>query len=159
MQQRLLKLRFLAEPTDVNYGGKVHGGAVMKWIDQAGYACSSVWSGEYCVTVYVGGIRFLAPIRIGNIVELTAKVIYTGNSSMHIAVDVHARDPKQGKRIRTTHCVIVMVAMEDGEPKKIPKWVPIKEEDVKMEQYAIALMEKRKTIETEMHPYFMLDND
>ena len=52
-------LRFLAEPTDMNFGGKVHGGAVMKWIDQAGYACAVGWSGHYCVTLYVGGIRFL----------------------------------------------------------------------------------------------------
>ena len=61
-KSRNLTLRFLAEPTDVNFGGKVHGGIVMKWIDQAGYACATQWSGNYCVTVYVGGIRFLKPI-------------------------------------------------------------------------------------------------
>ena len=44
-QQRELTMRFLAEPTDVNYGGKVHGGEVMKWIDQAGYAAAVGWSG------------------------------------------------------------------------------------------------------------------
>ena len=43
-QQRELNLRFLAEPTDVNYGGKVHGGMVMKWIDQAGYAAAVGWA-------------------------------------------------------------------------------------------------------------------
>src|SRR5918998_24965 len=56
-REREITLRFLAEPTDMNFGGKVHGGAVMKWIDQAGYACAVGWSGQYCVTVYVGGIR------------------------------------------------------------------------------------------------------
>jgi acyl-CoA hydrolase len=56
---REITLRFLAEPGDVNFGGKVHGGAVMKWIDQAGYAYAVAWSRHYCVTVYVGGIRFL----------------------------------------------------------------------------------------------------
>ena len=50
--------QFISEPGDVNYGGNVHGGSVMKWIDQAGYACASSWSSSYCVTVYVGGIRF-----------------------------------------------------------------------------------------------------
>jgi acyl-CoA hydrolase len=60
-REREITLRFLAEPTDVNFGGKVHGGAVMKWIDQAGYACAVGWSGQYCVTVYVGGIRFHSP--------------------------------------------------------------------------------------------------
>jgi len=64
--QRTLTLRFLAEPTDVNYGGKVHGGAVMKWIDHAGYAAAVGWSGHYCVTVAVGGIRFVSPVRISD---------------------------------------------------------------------------------------------
>ncbi len=66
---------FLAEPGDVNFGGKVHGGAVMKWIDLAAYACSAAWSGKYCITAYAGGIRFVAPIHVGNLVEVSAKVI------------------------------------------------------------------------------------
>ena len=49
--KRELVLRFLAEPTDVNFGGKVHGGIAMKWIDQAGYACATHWASSYCVTV------------------------------------------------------------------------------------------------------------
>lgn len=151
--QRLVKLRFLAEPSDVNFGGKVHGGAVMKWIDQAGYTCASLWSASYCVTAYVGGIRFLAPILIGDIVELTAKIIYTGNTSMHIAVDVYARNPREGKKIKTTHCIIVMVAMEDGKPKPVPKWTPITGEDTALENYAKILMERRKDIEEEMRPF------
>jgi acyl-CoA hydrolase len=66
--EREVTLRFLAEPTDVNFGGKVHGGAVMKWIDQAAYACAAGWSGQYCVTLYVGGIRFYQPVLIGSLV-------------------------------------------------------------------------------------------
>ena len=42
-------LRFLAEPSTVNFGDKVHGGTVMKWIDEAGYACATSWSKRYCV--------------------------------------------------------------------------------------------------------------
>ena len=57
--------RFLAEPTSVNFGGKVHGGALMKWIDETGYACAAMWSGRYCVTVSVGNIRFRRPILVG----------------------------------------------------------------------------------------------
>ena len=90
MRQRELTLRFLAQPTDVNFGGKVHGGSVMKWIDQAGYACAVGWSGRYCVTVYVGGIRFYKPVLLGSLVEVHARVIYTGKTSMHVAVDVNA---------------------------------------------------------------------
>ena len=89
--------QFISEPTDVNFGGKVHGGAVMKWIDQTAYACASSWSESYCVTVYVGGIRFYKPINIGDLVKIDASVIYTGKTSIHIAVDVFSKKSHRSK--------------------------------------------------------------
>lgn len=152
--QRDVTLRFLAEPGDVNFGGKVHGGAVMKWIDLAAYACSAGWSAKYCITAYAGGIRFVAPIYVGNLVEVSAKVIYTGRSSMHIAIDVQASDPKQLERRLTTHCIVIMVAVdEDGKPTPIPEWVPQTEEDKKLRDSAIKLMNMRKEIGEEMEAH------
>jgi acyl-CoA hydrolase len=152
--EREVILRFLAEPTDVNFGGKVHGGAVMKWIDQAGYACAVGWSGQYCVTLYVGGIRFYKPVHIGSMVEVRAKLIYTGRTSMHIAVDVSAGDPKDGRYAQTTHCIIVFVGLDDqGTPIEVKRWEPETEEDVALEQYAKSLMELRKGIEEKTSSY------
>jgi len=123
--QQELVLRFLAEPQHVNFGGKVHGGQVMKWIDQAGFACASAWSGCYCVTAYVGSVHFEAPILIGDIVDVRAEVIMTGRTSMHISVDVSARDPKVQAIRRTTHCVLVFVALDDVlKPKAVPTLKP-----------------------------------
>jgi acyl-CoA hydrolase len=147
-RERDVTLRFLAEPTDINFGGKVHGGAVMKWIDQAGYACAVGWSGQYCVTVYVGGIRFYKPVLIGNVVEVHARLAYTGRTSMHVVVDVGASDPKDRRRTKTTHCVIVFVAVdEQGNPVEVARWRPETEEDAALERYAIKLMELRKGME------------
>jgi acyl-CoA hydrolase len=95
--QHALELRFLAEPADVNYGGKVHGGVVMKWIDQTGYAAALGWSGRYCVTVAVGGIRFVAPLRLGDRVTVSAKLVHTRTTRKQIAGDVSARDPRRSK--------------------------------------------------------------
>jgi len=149
--QRDITLRFLAEPQDVNFGGKVHGGAVMKWIDLAAYACAAGWSGKYCVTAYAGGIRFVAPIHVGSLVEVEAKVIYTGTSSMHIALEVVACDPKSLNRRLTTHCIVIMVAMdENGQKVEIPTWTPKTNQDKQQHQTAIKLMEMRKTIGEEM---------
>lgn len=149
--QRELTLRFLAEPQDVNFGGKVHGGAVMRWIDLAAYACAAGWSGRYCVTAYAGGIRFVAPIHVGSLVEVGAKVIYTGNSSMHIALQVYAADPKSLNRRKTTHCVVVMVAVDEtGHKVGIPQWQPVTEEDKAQHESAQRLMELRKEIAEEM---------
>lgn len=149
--QRSATLRFLAEPSHVNFGGKVHGGAVMKWIDQAGYTCAAGWSGDYCVTVYVGGIHFLGPIQVGELVELRALVIHTGRTSMHVAIDIYAGDPKGAALRRRGHCVIVFVALdESGRPKPVPPWVPEMEIDRALEDYALRMIELRKLMDAEM---------
>lgn len=149
--QRDVTLRFLAEPQDVNFGGKVHGGAVMKWIDLAAYACAAGWSGRYCVTAYAGGIKFVSPIHVGSLVEVEAKVIYTGNSSMHIALEVNACDPKSLNRRKTTHCIVIMVAVDEhGQKIGIPEWIPETEADKKQHESAKKLMEMRKQIGEEM---------
>jgi acyl-CoA hydrolase len=120
-----ITLRFLAEPSTVNFGGKVHGGTVMKWIDEAGYACATHWAKRYCVTVYVGGIRFLRPILIGDLVEVEARMAYTGNTSMNISVEVRSGDIKVGTLSKTTECLIVFVALDDeGAPIPVNAWTP-----------------------------------
>ncbi|MFT7052905.1 MAG: acyl-CoA hydrolase [Psychromonas sp.] len=149
--QRDITLRFLAEPQDVNFGGKVHGGSVMKWIDLAAYACAAGWSSHYCVTAYAGGIRFVSPIHVGSLVEVEAKVIYTGKSSMHIAVEVNACDPKLLNRDITTHCIVIMVAVDEhGNSIKVPAWIPETEDDIKQNETARKLMGMRKKIGEEM---------
>lgn len=149
--QRSVTLRFLAEPQDVNFGGKVHGGAVMKWIDLAAYACSAGWSGRYCVTAYAGGIRFVSPIHVGSLVEVSAKVIYTGKSSMHISIEVNACDPKSLNKRITTHCIVVMVAVDEhGQSVTIPQWQPETAKDINEHDTAKKLMDIRKVIGEEM---------
>ena len=153
MEQKTI-FQFISEPTDVNYGGNVHGGSVMKWIDQAGYACASSWSSSYCVTVDVGGIRFYSPIKIGHIVKVEAEVIYTGSTSMHIGINVFSRNIKRHEFEKKTHCIIVFVAVDDeGTPVKVKKFEAKTENELQMEQYAIKLMDLRKQIETEMKPF------
>lgn len=149
-----ITLQFLSEPSDVNFGGKVHGGMMMKWIDQAAYACAAQWSESYCVTVYVGGIRFYHPVLIGHLVKMEAKIIYTGKTSMHIAVNAFSKEVGKSKFVKNTHCVIVFVAVDEtGKPKPIKDFVPKTETEIAMNGYAKKLMELRKDIDEEMKPY------
>ena len=118
-------LRFLAEPSTVNFGGKVHGGTVMKWIDEAGYACATRWARQYCVTVSVGAIRFERPGRIGDLVEVEARLAYTGTTSMNISVEVRAGDIKTGEIQKITACLVVFVAVDDdGKKMPVQHWQP-----------------------------------
>ena len=146
-----ITFQFISEPTDVNYGGKVHGGEVMKWIDQAAYACSTAWAQNYCVTVYVGGIRFYKPIKIGAIVQVKAQVIHTGRTSIHISVDVFSRGIKSQELYKTSHCVIVFVSTdEDGQPTPVRKFEPSTPKQIEMNEYALKLIDLRKSIDEEM---------
>ena len=149
-----ITFQFLSEPTDVNFGGKVHGGQVMKWIDQTAYACATNWAQNYCVTVYVGGIRFYRPISIGAIVKAEAQVIYTGTTSIHISVDVYSRKIKSDTFEKTTHCVIVFVSTdENGKPIPTEKFIPETKHQIEMEKYALRLIELRKSIDLEMSKF------
>jgi uncharacterized protein (TIGR00369 family) len=151
--QREITLRFLAEPTDINVLGKVHGGAVMKWIDLAGATCAAGWSGQTCVTVYVGGIRFYKPILVGNLVEVHAKVIHTGRTSIHIAIDVQAADPRKREFTRTTRCITVFVGLDaNGVPTQVPAWKPETPDDLALQEYAVKMMELGKSIHDLMPP-------
>ena len=153
-RDREITLRFVAEPTDENIYGMVHGGAAMKWIDQAGFACAAGWCGAACVTAYVGGIRFYRPIAIGHLVEVRARLIHTGRTSMHVAVDVSSKDLRTRLSAPTTHCVIVFVAVDGGgRPTEVPAWEPETEEDLALQGYARRLQELSKQIEGEMRPY------
>lgn len=130
-----ITLRFLAEPNTVNFGGKVHGGTVMKWIDEAGYACATRWAKRYCVTVSVGTIRFQRPIMIGDLVEVEARLAYTGRTSMNIAVEVRAGDMKTGQMQVITECVVVFVAVDPaGNTIAVEPWLPETPGDVALAQ-------------------------
>jgi acyl-CoA hydrolase len=146
-QAREITLRFLAAPTDVNWGGKVHGGIVMRWIDEAAYVCAVGWSGRLSEAVYAGGVRFYQPLLIGHVVEVQARLIYTERTRMHIAVHVRSGDPKDGQMALTTHCLIVFVARDGtGQPIEVPQWQPSTEEDRALEQHAIHLVELRRRV-------------
>ncbi len=150
-----ITFQFISEPTDVNFGGKVHGGAVMKWIDQTAYTCARSWAETYCVTVYVGGIRFYKPINIGDLVKIDAYIIYTGNSSIHIATDIYSKKIGEQDFVKKTHCVVVFVSVDgEGTPIPVRKWVPTTKREKKLEVYAIKLKKLRVEIENEMKPFF-----
>ncbi|GAA4757834.1 acyl-CoA thioesterase [Citricoccus nitrophenolicus] len=153
-------LRFLAAPTDVNWGGKVHGGIVMEWIDTAAYLCSARYCGRDTVAVFSGGIRFLHPLHIGDLVEVEARLIYTGHKGMHIAVKVRSGDPKGGPLQPTTNCITVMVARDhEGTSVPVPPWEPVSEEDQRLWQHARTLLRIRGQAPGNRLPNHLLDQE
>jgi len=146
-------LRFLAAPTDVNWGGKVHGGIVMKWMDEAAYVCSTRWCGRHTVAVFSGGIRFYRPLLIGDVVEVEARLIYTGNKGMHVSVHVRSGDPRADELHLTTYALTVMVARDDtGTSVPVPRWEPVSEEDKRLYRHAREIIDIRSRIPGNLLP-------
>jgi acyl-CoA hydrolase len=142
-------LRFLAAPTDVNWGGKVHGGTVMRWIDDAAFVCASGWVQGPTTVVYVGGFRFYRPLLIGDVVEVDARLLHTGRTSLHISVHVRSGDPKEQDRRLTTHSLLVYVALgQDGRPVPVREWTPATDEDRALDQHARHLVDLRSSVES-----------
>jgi acyl-CoA hydrolase len=130
-----ITLRFLAEAATVNVGGKVHGGTVMKWIDDAGYACATRWTKSYCVTVSVGSMRFARSIAVGDLVEVEARLAYTGRTSMNISVEVRSGDLKSGQMHPVTECLQVFAAVDaDGQTIPVKAWLPETPGDIALAQ-------------------------
>ena len=130
-----ITLRFLAEPATLNFGGKVYGGTVMKWIDDAGYACATRWAKGYCVTVSVGSMRFARSIAVGDLVEVEARLAYTGRTSMNISVEVRSGDMKTGHMEAVTACLVVFAAVDaDGQTIPVKAWLAETPGDIALAQ-------------------------
>ena len=148
---REITLRFLAAPTDAGYSGNVSGGSVLEWIDKAGYACAAGWSGTYCVTAYVGDVRFSTPVRVGHLVEATGRLLHTGRSSMQVLVTVSSGDPTDRVLREATSCLMVFVAVDDaGTSVPVPQWQPVDTTDEQQQADVVRRIKVRAEIEDAM---------
>lgn len=120
-----ITLRFLVEPVDLGLGGHVRGGTVMKWIDQAGYACATAWTRGPCILVYASSIRLARTLRVNDMVEVQARLAFTGQSHMNIVVELRSGPLTQGKLEKTTECLVVYLAVDsEGTPLPVNAWTP-----------------------------------
>ena len=141
-------LRFLATPADTAAGGRsVAAGSVMEWIDKAGYACAVGWGGAYCVTAYVGNVRHRRPIPPGSLIEVRARIVHTGRTSMHVVVTVSSAEVSTRAYTPATTCVLIFVAKDaDGRPTPVPPWTPASRSDRKLAEAAIERIDTRAEI-------------
>ena len=133
-------LRFMAAPTDINWGGKVHGGRIMRWIDEAGYVGAAQYSAGPAIASFFHGIRFYAPIQIGQVVDVDARLLYTGPCSMHFSVHVSAADTDAKKGRLAAHALVVFAGFGDAGKRAVTSWVPKSDEDRELLQHAERLI-------------------
>lgn len=119
--QSELTLSLLMTPDMANFSGNIHGGALLKLLDQAAYACASRYSGSYVVTLSVDSVNFKEPIYVGELVTFLASVNHVGRTSMEIGIRVEAQNIQKRTVRHTNTCYFTMVAVdEQGKPRSVP---------------------------------------
>jgi uncharacterized protein (TIGR00369 family) len=125
LERHELMMTVLMTPDMANFSGNVHGGALLKLLDQAAYACASRYAGTYVVTLSVDQVTFLQPIHVGELVTCLASVNSTGRTSMEVGVKVITEDIKARTVRHTNSCFFTMVAVgSDLKPVPVRPLVP-----------------------------------
>ena len=111
----------LMQPSQANNLGNIHGGWIMKLVDEVGALACMRHARRRVVTVAVDRMMFREPIRIGDLVTLTAEVSYVGRTSMEAEVNVVAENPVTGECVHTNTAYLVYVALDrEGKPISVP---------------------------------------
>ena len=117
-------------PSDANPSGNVHGGEIMKLIDECAGAAAGRHARRRVVTARVDELSFLAPVYVGNLVTARASVNDVGTKSMEIGVRVDAEDILSGTVVHVASAYLVYVAIDaDGKPAPIPPVVADTDEE------------------------------
>lgn len=134
-----LSMSVLMTPDLANFSGRVHGGALLKLLDQVAYACASRYAAGYVVTVSVDQVSFREPIEVGELVTFLAAVNHTGSSSMEVGIKVMAEEIRSERVRHVNSCYFTMVAVDEhGRPAPVPPREP-EDEDAQRRQAAAAL--------------------
>ncbi len=122
---RRLSMAVLMTPDMANFSGKVHGGAILRMLDQVAYACASRYAGHYVVTLSVDQVQFRSPVQVGDLVHALASVNFVGTTSMEVGIKVIAENTRSRQVRHALSCFFTMVAVDDGgRPMPVPALTP-----------------------------------
>lgn len=123
--RKSLYMTVLMTPDMANFSGNVHGGTLLKLLDQVAYSCASRYAGTYVVTLSVDRVLFRDAIKVGELVSFSASVNHTGRTSLEVGIRVETENIRNGTRRHTNSCYFTMVAVDDsGTPVPVPPLVP-----------------------------------
>jgi len=117
-------------PSDANPLGTVFGGKVMQWIDIAAGVAAARHCRKVVVTVSMDTLHFHAPMRVGEVALLEAKINAAFTTSMECGVTVHSEDLLTGEQRLCTSAFLTFVALgKDGKPSRVPPLLPETEDE------------------------------
>jgi acyl-CoA hydrolase len=151
-----LTMTVLMTPDMANFAGNVHGGTILKLLDQVAFVCASRYAARYVVTVSVDQVVFRQPIHVGELVTFLAAVNHTGTSSMEIGIKVVAENICSREERHVNSCFFTMVAVDDERhPAPVPALQPA--DGVEKRRFREALL--RKQVRQELANRFVQVSD
>ena len=143
-----LTMTVLMTPDTANFSGNVHGGTILRLLDQVAYACASRYANRYVVTLSVDQVTFKQPIHVGELVTFLASVNYTGSSSMEIGIKVVAEDIRERTVRHVNSCFFTMVAVDEAsKPVKVQPLSPSTADEIRRFEAAKMRRQLRKEME------------
>lgn len=137
-------------PHDTNIHGNIHGGVIMKLVDEVGALAAVRHARMPVVTIVIDSMMFLEPIRVGNVVTLNAELTWVGRTSMEVRVEVTAENPLTGTVTMTNTAYLVYVALDpDGRPAPVPRLIYENDEQRKRAEGAEVRQQERKRRQSE----------
>src|SRR5689334_17519332 len=120
-----LTMTVLMTPDTANFAGNVHGGTILKLLDQVAYACAARYAGRYVVTLSVDRVTFREAIHVGELVTFLASINHTGTSSMEVGIKVVAENIRTQEVRHVNSCFFTMVAVDETrKPVPVPPLRP-----------------------------------
>ena len=151
--ESLIVMTELVLPNDTNSFGNLMGGRLMYWMDIAAALAAMKHCGSPVVTASVDNISFEAPIKLGNVVHIEAKVSRAFNTSMEVHMKVWGEDALQQYKYKSNEAYYTFVALNpNGKPKPVPSLIPETEEEQKLFESALRRRQVRLILGGKMKP-------
>lgn len=114
-------MTILMTPDLANFSGAVHGGALLRLLDQVAYSCASRYCKSYVVTLFLDQVYFRQPVNVGDLVTFKANVNFTANTTLEVGIRTEAALPTEDETRHVMSCYFTMMAKnEQGEPMTVP---------------------------------------
>ena len=140
-------------PNDTNVHGNLMGGRLMYWMDIAAALAAAKHCNMPVVTASVDNISFEAPIELGNVVHIQAKVSRAFNTSMEVHLNVWGEDLTKQNRYKSNQAYYTFVALDEHKkPTKVPGLIPQSAEELSLFEGALRRRQVRLILGGKMRP-------
>ncbi len=141
-------------PNDTNPLHNLMGGNLMRWMDIASGVCAGKHCEAHVVTASVDHVSFSIPIKMGEVITITASVTRAFNTSVEIYVEVFTSNIKGGDSRMSNHAFFTFVAVDDdsGKPIEVPQLLPLTRDEQQMYEGALRRRELRLILGGRMKP-------